>query len=118
MNNGGADATANTEGASGSNEFGRLAQRTGNIGNGFPRFERDQFARAFAHRLDDQSNYASGRVRVRNRQRYPLRAFPPADDDKLARLSDLGNARRFDLQRGDVWTKDFFADDFMHEDEQ
>ena len=114
MHHSGADAAPDAERAARGNQFRGVAQRPGDVGNGLARLQRDQFPGALAHRLDDQRNGAGARVRVGDGQRDALRALGPVHNDELARLPDLGNARRDDVQPGDVRAELGFGDDVMH----
>ena len=58
MHHGGADAAADAKRAPRGDQFRGMAQRSGDVGNGLARFQRDQFLGALAYRLDDQRDGA------------------------------------------------------------
>ena len=91
-----------------------MAERSGDVGNGFAGLQRDQFLGAFAYRLNDQGNGASAGIRIGDGQRNALRALAPTHNDELPRLPDLRDTRRHDIQAGDVRAKLGFGDNVMH----
>src|ERR1019366_9274033 len=102
MHHSGADAAPDAERAARGNQFRGVAKRSGDVGNGLARLQRDQLLGALAHRLDDQRNGARARVRVGDGQGNPLRALAPVHNDELAGLPDLRNAWGDDIQPRDV----------------
>jgi hypothetical protein len=64
--------------------------------------------------LDDQGNGAGARIRIGDGQRDALRALGQMDNDELAGLLDLRNARGDDVQPGDVRAELGFGNNVRH----
>ena len=112
---GGANAAADAQRAAAGDEFSRFAQWSSDALDGLTRFEGDQVARALSNGLDDKSDGSRNRIGIGDGQRDPLSIFREVNDDELAGLPDLGNARRPDVQTGDVRAKARLGEDLMHE---
>ena len=115
MDDGRADAAADAHRVARGDEFGGMAERTGDVLDRVARFEGHQFTGGLADRLDHEGDRAPVGIGVGDRQRNALGAIRPADDDELAGLADRGDARRFDLKPGDVRAELGLGGDGVHE---
>ena len=114
MHHGGADAAPDAERAARGNQLRGMAERPGDVGDGLARFQRHQVPGALAYGLDDQGDGAGAGVRVGDGQGNALGALGPVHNDELAGLPDLGDARRDDVQPGDIGAELGFGKDVMH----
>jgi hypothetical protein len=95
-------------------QIGRPPQRTGDVRDCLSWFELDEVGGALADGLDHERDRACRRIAVADRQRDPLGALRPPDDDELAGLPDRGDPGRVDDEAGHVGRELVPGDDRMH----